>query len=74
MLKIGNHNLHSLNSDMANFLHFIIILIVCTLLGYLSNDLMNGTRTGIFMGIGFVIGNILVKRRERRKQEVEKEH
>jgi hypothetical protein len=56
------------------FLHFIIALTVCTLLGYLSNDLMNGMRTGIFMGIGFVIGNILVKRRERRKQEVEKEH
>ena len=55
------------------FLHFIIALTVCTLLGYLSNDLMNGMRTGIFMGIGFVIGNILVKRRERRKQEVEKE-
>ena len=56
------------------FLHFIIALTVCTLLGYLSNDLMNGMRTGIFMGIGCVIGNILVKRRERRKQEVEKEH
>lgn len=56
------------------FLHFIIALTVCTLLGYLSNDLMNGMRTGIFMGIGFVIGDILVKRREGRKQEVEKEH
>lgn len=56
------------------FLHFIIALTVCTLLGYLSNDLMNGIRTGIFMGIGFVIGDILVKRREGRKQEVEKEH
>lgn len=43
------------------FLYFIIALTVCTLLGYLSNDLMNGIRTGIFMGIGFVIGDILVK-------------
>ena len=51
------------------FLHFIIALTVCTLLGYLSNDLMNGMRTGIFMGIGFVIGNILVGKRLREENK-----
>ncbi len=47
------------------FLYFIIPLIICVLLGYLSHDLMNGIRTGIFIGIGFVIGNILIGKRLR---------
>ena len=38
------------------FVLFIIIVIVCTFLGYLSHNLMNGILTGIFIGIGFVIG------------------
>ncbi len=50
------------------FLYFIIALIVCTLLGYLSHDLMNGIVTGISIGIGFVIGmNLIGKRRKQRK-------
>ena len=54
-------------------LHFITAVIVCALLGYLSHDLMNGIQTGIFIGIGFVIGiNIIGKRRNQRdKQEIE---
>lgn len=51
------------------FLYFIMPLIVCTSLGYLSNDLMNGIRTGIFIGIGVGIGTELGKRREKRKPE-----
>ncbi|MDD4760621.1 MAG: hypothetical protein ACOX7Y_07920 [Methanosarcina sp.] len=44
------------------FLYFIIPLIICVLLGYLSHDLMNGIRAGIFIGIGFVIGMELVRK------------
>lgn len=52
------------------FLHLIIPLIVCTLLGYLSHDLVEGIRTGIAVGIGFVIGMELTgKIREKRKQK-----
>lgn len=48
-------------------LYFIIAVIVCTLLGYLSHDLMNGIQTGIFVGIGFVIGmNLNGKKRKER--------
>jgi len=49
----------------GRFLYFITPLTVCILLGYLSHDLMNGIRTGILTGIGFVVGIELVgKRRE----------
>lgn len=41
-------------------LHFVTAVIVCTLLGYLSHDLMRGIQTGIFIGIGFVIGMSLI--------------
>lgn len=44
------------------FLHFITPLIVCILLGYLFNDLMNGIRVGVLIGIGFVIGMELVRK------------
>ena len=44
------------------FLHFITPLIVCILLGYLFNDLMNGIRVGVLIGIGFVIGMELEER------------
>jgi hypothetical protein len=47
------------------FLYFIIALIIGTSYGYLSHDLMNGILTGVFIGIGFVIGNILVGKRRR---------
>ncbi|MGB9929234.1 MAG: hypothetical protein ACPK85_12670 [Methanosarcina sp.] len=54
-------------------LQFIIPLIVCILLGYLSNDLMNGIRAGILIGIGFVIGMELVRKIELgRKKTKEK--
>ena len=43
------------------FLHFIIIIIMSTLLGYLSHDLMNGVNTGFFVGIGFATLDILHK-------------
>lgn len=46
-------------------LHFTTAVIVCTLLGYLSHDLMNGIVTGIFIGIGFVIGMNLKGRRRK---------
>lgn len=45
------------------FLYFIIVIIVCTLLGYLSHNLMNGIVTGFFIGIGFVIGMNLIGKR-----------
>lgn len=44
-------------------LYFITTLIVCTILGYLSHDLMNGVFTGIFIGAGFVIGMGLIGKR-----------
>lgn len=50
------------------FLHFITILIVCILLGYLFNNLMNGIFTGILVGIGFVIGTELVRRRREKSK------
>jgi|GEM_PF-3137019 len=46
------------------FLYFIIILVVSTLLGYLSNDLMNGIRTGILVGIGFILGMLLIGKKK----------
>ena len=51
-------------------LYFIMAVIVCTLLGYLSHDLIHGIQTGIFVGIGFVIGmNLIGKRRNQRDQK-----
>lgn len=48
-------------------LYFITAVIVCTLLGYLSHDLIHGIQTGIFVGIGFVIGmNLNGKKRKER--------
>jgi hypothetical protein len=44
-------------------LYFIIVIIVCTLLGFLSHDLTNGVVSGIFIGIGFVIGMNLIGKR-----------
>ena len=49
------------------FLHFITVLIVCILLGYLSHDLMNGIRAGILIGIGFVIGGELIGKRIKKE-------
>ena len=43
------------------FLHFIIIIIMSALLGYLSHDLMNGVITGFFIGIGFATFEVLHK-------------
>jgi hypothetical protein len=43
------------------FLHFIIIIIMSTLLGYLSHDLMNGVNNGFFVGIGFATFEALHK-------------
>lgn len=58
------------------FLHFITVLIVGILLGYLYHDLMNGIRIGIPIGIGFFIGEMLIgKRRKQRDQEkIEKKY
>ncbi|WP_407356269.1 hypothetical protein [Methanolobus sp. WCC5] len=42
-------------------LHFSTILIVCTLLGYLSHDLMKGIYVGILAGIGFALGEYFIK-------------
>jgi positive regulator of sigma E activity len=44
----------------SRLLYFIIPLIVCMLLGYLSHDLISGIRSGIAIGIGFLIGRELV--------------
>lgn len=43
------------------FLHFIVIIIMSVLLGYLSHDLMNGLITGFFVGIGFATFDVLHK-------------
>ena len=43
------------------FLQFIVIIIVSALLGYLSRDLIKGVNTGLFVGIGFAIANVLHK-------------
>ncbi len=43
------------------FLHFIIIIITSTLLGYLLSDLINGAVTGFFVGIGFATFEALHK-------------
>jgi hypothetical protein len=42
-------------------LHFFIIVIMGTLLGYLSHDLMNGVTTGFFVGLGFATFDVLHK-------------
>lgn len=50
------------------FLHFVIILIVSTLLGYLYSDLINGIFLGILIGIGFVvIGEGMIGERQNKK-------
>lgn len=46
------------------FLQFIAALITGTLLGYLSHDLMHGIRTGILVGIGFIIGGELIRKKK----------
>lgn len=46
-------------------LNFITAVLVCTLLGYLSHDLTNGIITGIFFGIGLVIGMNLIGRKRK---------
>ena len=43
------------------FLHFLIALVTCTLLGYLSHDLMNGVKIGIGVGTGIAISTGLHK-------------
>ncbi|SFM50554.1 hypothetical protein [Methanolobus profundi] len=45
-------------------LFLITALIVCTFLGYLHHDLMNGIRTGILVGIGIVIGMKVIGKRQ----------
>ena len=37
------------------FLNFIIALIICSMLGFLSHDFMNGVRIGLGVGIGIAI-------------------
>lgn len=55
------------SSVKEQLLYFIMAVLVCTLLGYLSHDLINGIQTGIFVGIGFVIGmNLNGKKRKER--------
>ena len=44
----------------SRLLYFIIPLIVCMLLGYLSHDLISGIRSGIAIEIGFLKGRELV--------------
>jgi hypothetical protein len=41
------------------FLNFIIVLVTCTLLGYLSHDLMNGVKIGLGVGTGVAIGTAM---------------
>jgi len=43
------------------FLHFIVIIILSALLGYLSHDLKNGVIIGFFVGIGFATFEALHK-------------
>lgn len=47
------------------FIHFFIPVTICSFLGYLSNDFIHGIRTGIFIGIGFVIGLGLFGKKEK---------
>jgi hypothetical protein len=42
-------------------LHFIIIITMSTLLGYLSHNLINGVINGFFVSIGFAIFDVLHK-------------
>ena len=37
------------------FLNFIIAFIICSTLGYLSHDFMNGVRIGLGVGTGIAI-------------------
>lgn len=50
------------------FVLFSIPVIVCTFLGYLSHNLMNGILTGIFIGTGFVIGMELFERKQEKDE------
>ncbi|MGD9780007.1 hypothetical protein [Methanomethylovorans sp.] len=43
-----------------DLLFFIISVIVYTILGYLSNNAINEIISGIFVGIGFVIGKEVI--------------
>lgn len=52
----------------SRLLYFIIPLIVCMLLGYLSHDLISGIRSGIAIGIGFLIGRELVGKHWKRSR------
>jgi positive regulator of sigma E activity len=55
------------------FVIFIIPVIICTFLGYLSDNLMNGALTGISIGIGFVIGmNLFDKKQEKDERKESK--
>lgn len=56
-----------INLMNERFLHFITILIVSTLLGYLSHAIMNGIFFGILVGIGFVLGEELFKKMRKKK-------
>lgn len=58
-----------MNINLMNerFSHFITILIVSALLGYLSHDIMNGIFFGILVGIGFVLGEELFKKMRKKK-------
>lgn len=55
------------NTKKSMILHFVTILTICALLGYLTHDLVHGMLIGILIGFGFVvIGEGLIgKRRDR---------
>ncbi len=44
----------------SQLMYFLLSLIVCTLIGYLSHDDTGGVSSGIGIGIGFVIGHELI--------------
>lgn len=44
----------------SQLMNFLLPLIVCKLIGYLSHDDTGGVSSGIGIGIGFVIGHELI--------------
>jgi hypothetical protein len=38
-----------------SFLNFVIALTICSMLGFLSHDFINGVRIGLGIGIGIAI-------------------
>jgi len=46
---------HEEVSGKKSFLNFVIAFIICSVLGFLSHDFMNGVRIGLGVGIGIAI-------------------